>query len=83
MKDVLKEILSTILYLLVVEGERRFKSEGLSFSQCADIMILLGANDAMEMDGGGSSSLFINQKNVLGYPALRVNAAYMGVKREK
>ena len=66
------------LYLLVVEGERWSKSHGLSYPECADIMLALGARNAMEMDGGGSSSLFINQKNMLAYPALRKNAVFLG-----
>lgn len=66
------------LYLLVVEGERWSKSHGLSYPECADVMLALGAKNAMEMDGGGSSSLFINQKNMLAYPALRKNAVFLG-----
>ncbi len=66
------------LYLLVVEGERWSKSHGLSYPECADVMIALGAKNAMEMDGGGSSSLIINQENMLGYPALRKNAVFLG-----
>ncbi len=66
------------LYLLVVEGERWSKSHGLSYPECADVMIALGARNAMEMDGGGSSSLFINKKNMLDYPSLRKNAVFLG-----
>ncbi|WP_294429610.1 phosphodiester glycosidase family protein [uncultured Treponema sp.] len=66
------------LFLLVVEGERWSKSHGLSYQECADIMHALGAETAMQMDGGGSSSLFINQKNALSYPALRKNAVFIG-----
>ena len=68
------------LYLLVVEGERWSKSHGLTYPECADIMLSLGASDAMQMDGGGSSSLFINKKNMLAYPALRKNAVFIGFK---
>ena len=67
-----------ILYILVVEGERYSKSHGLSYPECADIFLALGASEAMQMDGGGSSSLFINGKNSLSYPAFRKNAVFLG-----
>lgn len=66
------------LYLLVVEGERWSKSHGLSYPECADVMLALGAVNAMEMDGGDSSCLFINQKNALSYPSFRKNAVFIG-----
>ena len=66
------------LYLLIVEGERWSKSHGLSYPECADVLLAFGVKNAMEMDGGGSSSLFINQKNMLSYPALRKNAVFLG-----
>lgn len=66
------------MYLLAVEGERRFQSSGLSYPDCAEILLALGAYDALEMDGGGSTALFINGKNKLSYPSLRKNAAWFG-----
>lgn len=68
------------LYLLVVEGEKTGESAGLSYPECARIMLALGASDAVQMDGGGSSSLFINKKNALSYSSLRKNAVFMGFK---
>ena len=65
------------LFLLVVEGEFQSKSKGLSYPECADIMLALGARDALEMDGGGSSALFISGKNMLSYPAMRISATYL------
>lgn len=66
------------LFLLVVEGERIGMSKGLSYPECADIFLALGADTAMEFDGGGSSSLFIGGKNMLAYPSVRINAASIG-----
>ena len=66
------------LYLLAVEGERKRHSAGLSYPECALVFKALGAESAMEFDGGGSTSLFINGRNVLSYPALRTNAASIG-----
>lgn len=68
------------LYLLVVEGEWQADSHGLTYPECADIMLALGAKDAMQMDGGGSSSLFINGKNALSYTTSRKNAVFLGFR---
>lgn len=54
------------LYILIVEGETK-SSTGLSFEQCADIFIKIGVFNAIELDGGSSTTLYINKKNVLSY----------------
>ncbi len=68
------------LFILVAEGEIPFKSQGLSYPECAEIMQNLGASDCLEMDGGSSSALFINGKNALSYPAMWKGAAFIGFK---
>lgn len=68
------------LFLLVVEGERKNKSEGLSYQQCAKIFKSLGCKDALEFDGGGSSELCINAKSVLTYQNFRIQANSFGFK---
>lgn len=68
------------LYLLAVEGENPSNSIGLSYQECAQIFLFLGASDAIQMDGGGSTTLFMNGKNVLSYPAKRKNAVFIGFK---
>lgn len=70
------------LFILVAEGELPFKSQGLSYPECAEIMQKLGASDCLEMDGGSSSALFINGRNVLSYPAIWKQAAFIGFKIE-
>ena len=66
------------LFLLIVEGEFLSMSEGLSYPECTDIFLAMGADDAMQFDGGGSSSLFIGGKNMLSYPSARINAGSIG-----
>lgn len=55
------------LYILIVEGENKSRSKGLSYGQCADIFIKTGAINAIELDGGSSTTLYIYGKNVLSY----------------
>ena len=69
-----------ILYLLVVEGENQKKSIGLSYPYCADIFLALGCDDAMQFDGGGSSGMYVNGKNVMSYKPCRKTASLMGIK---
>ncbi|MGV3539031.1 MAG: phosphodiester glycosidase family protein [Rufibacter sp.] len=47
------------LILLVVEGGNAGVSEGATLSELADIMVSLGAVEALNLDGGGSSSMVV------------------------
>ena len=47
------------LYIVVVDGRQPFYSQGITLSELADLMIALGAHDAMNLDGGGSSALVV------------------------
>ncbi len=48
----------TMLVLLIVEG-RTQASDGVTVPDLAQLMILLGAHDAMNLDGGGSATLYV------------------------
>ncbi len=45
------------LYLVVVDGRQPFYSEGATLSELAQILIRHGAHMAMNLDGGGSSTM--------------------------
>ena len=47
------------LYLVVVDGRQPFYSQGMTLAELAKLMIDLGAHDAMNLDGGGSSTMVI------------------------
>ena len=47
------------LVIVVVDGRQPFYSEGATLTQLADLMIEYGVYTAMNMDGGGSSTLVI------------------------
>ncbi len=55
------------LILLVVDG-RQVASRGASLIELAQIMIALGAVEAMNLDGGGSST-FVTQQTLLNKPS--------------
>ncbi len=47
------------LYLVVVDGRQPFYSEGMTLQELAHLMLSLGAEYAMNLDGGGSSTLVV------------------------
>ena len=49
------------LFVVAVEGENKRKSHGLSFEETARLMRELGADDALQLDGGSSSSLILQE----------------------
>jgi len=61
-----------ILYLVVVDGRQPLYSEGMTLAELANLMISLGAQFAMNLDGGGSSTMVVEgpdgQPHVLNSP---------------
>jgi len=47
------------LYLVVVDGRQPCYSEGITLAELAELMRTLGAQYAMNLDGGGSSTLVV------------------------
>lgn len=48
------------LLLVVVDGRQGAYSAGMTLVELADLMLSLGARDAVNLDGGGSSEMFLN-----------------------
>lgn len=49
----------TRLILIVVDGRQPFYSEGVTVQEMADLMIFYGGDNAINLDGGGSSTMVI------------------------
>lgn len=62
---------NNMMYFLVVEGEFFSKSKGLSYKECGDLLLAINVENALQMDGGGSTSLYITNNNMLSYKTLR------------
>ena len=56
------------VYILVVDGRQPFYSEGVTFTELAELLIEQGAFIGMSLDGGGSSTLVMEGAN--GQPVL-------------
>jgi hypothetical protein len=69
------------LLLMVVDGRQPGYSEGVSLRELADLMIEFGAETAMNLDGGGSSTLAVREQGrarVLNTP---IHARIAGLSR--
>jgi hypothetical protein len=51
------------LILIVVDGRQPFYSDGATFTKLAELLLAQGADVAMSLDGGGSSTLVVEGKN--------------------
>ncbi|MGX5817466.1 phosphodiester glycosidase family protein [Chitinophaga lutea] len=51
--------------LLVIEGRHKGVAEGANFEQMAKIFTDLGCVEALNLDGGGSSALYVQGKNTI------------------
>lgn len=51
------------LWLIVVDGKQPFYSEGVTLSELAKIAVNLGCDRALNLDGGGSTTLVAKRKN--------------------
>jgi exopolysaccharide biosynthesis protein len=47
------------LYLLLVDGRQPGLSLGMSFTELADYFVKLGCTHAVNLDGGGSASMWL------------------------
>lgn len=70
------------LFLVVVDG-RRPGSRGMNFGELSDLLLKLGAHNAMNLDGGGSSAMWVGTKggivNVPSDKKERIIASHIGV----
>lgn len=55
--------------LLVADGRFKHKAEGLSLTELERVMRWLGCSDAINLDGGGSSTMYIKNSGVVNYPS--------------
>jgi hypothetical protein len=65
------------LIIVIVDGRQLGYSQGATLQELAEIMIEYGAHRAMELDGGGSSTLVIEGEN--GQPVLLNSPVHQGL----
>lgn len=62
------------VFLVAVDGKQKGVSEGVSLYEMADIMLKLGAVDAMNLDGGSSTQM-VYQGRLINIPTNKYGAA--------
>lgn len=51
------------MWLVVVDGRQRWYSEGMTLTELAELLQDLGAHNALNLDGGGSTTLVMMEKD--------------------
>ena len=51
------------LFMLVIDGRRPGRSEGATLVELADWLLHLGAHEALNLDGGGSTTLVVGERS--------------------
>ena len=57
------------IYLIVIDGRHTAQAEGTSIYETALICSFLDLEDAINLDGGGSSTLWHHEEGVLNHPS--------------
>lgn len=71
------------LILVVVDGRQPSLSVGMTCAQLASLMIELGASDVLALDGGGSTTMWVQGQGVVNSPSggtQRVVANHIAIK---
>ena len=67
--------------LLIVDGRHEGRAYGVTFPELAQLCLALGCRDAFNLDGGGSSTLFIRGRGVVNYPCDNRKFDHAGSRR--
>lgn len=54
---------NNVVYFIIVDGRQANYSNGMSFSNLSDVFFALGVKDAINFDGGGSSTLVVKEND--------------------
>lgn len=69
------------VYLIVVDGRSKGNAEGVTISELTKICAWLGLRDAINLDGGGSSSMWTAAEGTVSYPCRNKKFDHAGERR--
>lgn len=69
------------VYLIVVDGRSMGNAEGVTISELTKICAWLGLRDAINLDGGGSSSMWTAAEGTVSYPCRNKKFDHAGERR--
>ncbi len=68
------------IYLVVVDGRAK-ESIGVTFRESAELLQALGCVDAINLDGGGSSAMWIRSSGIVNFPSDNKKFDHAGERR--
>ena len=69
------------VYLVVVDGRSEGNAEGVTISELTKVCAWLGMRDAINLDGGGSSSMWTAEEGTVSYPCRNKKFDHAGERR--
>ncbi|MGN0189559.1 MAG: phosphodiester glycosidase family protein, partial [Candidatus Cryptobacteroides sp.] len=57
-----------MIYFIVIDGRFPEDAVGMTIGQTAELCRMLGLKDAINLDGGGSSTMWIKDRGVVSHP---------------
>lgn len=69
------------VYLIVVDGRSAGNAEGVTIAEFTKICAWLGMRDAINLDGGGSSSMWTAEEGTVSYPCRNKKFDHAGERR--
>lgn len=69
------------VYLVVVDGRSAGNAEGVTITELTKICAWLGMCDALNLDGGGSSSMWTKEEGTVSYPCRNKQFDHAGERR--
>ena len=69
------------VYLVVVDGRSKGNAEGVTISELTKVCEWLGMRDAINLDGGGSSSMWTAEEGTVSYPCRNKKFDHAGERR--
>jgi exopolysaccharide biosynthesis protein len=69
------------VYLVVVDGRSEGNAEGVTIAEFTKVCAWLGLHDAINLDGGGSSSMWTAEEGTVSYPCRNKKFDHEGERR--
>ena len=69
------------VYLVVVDGRSKGNAEGVTITELTKICAWLGMTDAINLDGGGSSTMWTAEEGIVNYPCRNKKFDHGGERR--
>ena len=69
------------VYLIVVDGRAAGNAEGVTIAELTKVCVWLGLTDAINLDGGGSSTMWGKNHGIISYPCRNKKFDHEGERR--